>query len=287
MRRRTRRRTRLESPRERGAGKSSRAANCPPSYPPYTLSHTLARNHPYPPLPPPRSPPTRPSHPYTPSTPFALPAHPLFIVLSSPLRPPFLSAVPLPPPLCRRLESFRLPTPYKRSCCPFITTTPATTTTERPTPISIPRASFHPSFSTVHPSLLPSFGPSSLPATFDAQRPATFPSFLLFCSTSTAAILINALTLPLHNYARRRERGSNNTISRVYRELRALETMSPRVRRAIALRPFRFKDDRAAPEWRQELANKYRYRLCVCYRIRNCRRHIETHRESASKLSLV
>ncbi|KYM94442.1 hypothetical protein ALC62_14885, partial [Cyphomyrmex costatus] len=36
----------------RGAGKSSRAANCPPSYPPYTLSHTLARNHPYPPLPP-------------------------------------------------------------------------------------------------------------------------------------------------------------------------------------------------------------------------------------------
>lgn len=27
--------------RGRGAGKSSRAANCPPSYPPYTLSHTL------------------------------------------------------------------------------------------------------------------------------------------------------------------------------------------------------------------------------------------------------
>ncbi|KYN12868.1 hypothetical protein ALC57_14933, partial [Trachymyrmex cornetzi] len=47
----------------RGAGKSSRAANCPPSYPPYTLSHTLARNHPYPPLPPLCFPPTRPSHP--------------------------------------------------------------------------------------------------------------------------------------------------------------------------------------------------------------------------------
>ncbi|KYM78032.1 hypothetical protein ALC53_11499, partial [Atta colombica] len=47
----------------RSAGKSSRAANCPPSYPPYTLSHTLARNHPYPSLPPLCFPPTRPSHP--------------------------------------------------------------------------------------------------------------------------------------------------------------------------------------------------------------------------------
>lgn len=31
----------VESRGGRGAGKSSRAANCPPSYPPYTLSHTL------------------------------------------------------------------------------------------------------------------------------------------------------------------------------------------------------------------------------------------------------
>lgn len=67
----------MESSRERGASKSSRAANCPPSYPPYTLSLTLARNHPYPPLLPPRFPPTRPSHPthatHTPVLPSAWP----------------------------------------------------------------------------------------------------------------------------------------------------------------------------------------------------------------------
>lgn len=72
---------------ERGAGKSSRAANCPPSYPPYTLSHTLARNHPYPPLPPViRFPPTRLSHPTSHSSPpptTAL-AHLFIVLLASP-----------------------------------------------------------------------------------------------------------------------------------------------------------------------------------------------------------
>jgi len=131
----------------RGAGKSSRAANCPPSYPPYTLSHTLVRNHPYPPLPSLCFPPPRPSH----TVLFHTLAYP---TSSSPSSSSF-SSFSLPyffrpsrpfsrqPPLRRRHQSFRLPTPYKRSCCPFITTTPATTTTERPTaPTSFPTLPF-------------------------------------------------------------------------------------------------------------------------------------------------
>lgn len=48
--------------RGRGAGKSSRAANCPPSYPPYTLSHTLTVTTLIP-LPPWSPPPAGSSHP--------------------------------------------------------------------------------------------------------------------------------------------------------------------------------------------------------------------------------
>lgn len=137
-----------------------------------------------------------------------------------PLHRPPLPPLPPPPPVrpssrrpppCRRLESFRLPTPYKRSCCPFITTTPATTTTERPTPLACfhPRASFQSSFSTVRLSLslssfllhailscfLPfvpiypscTFPPSSFPPdTFDADRPRLF-LVSSFCSQCAAA----------------------------------------------------------------------------------------------------
>lgn len=139
-----------------------------------------------------------------------------------PLHRPPLPPLPPPPPVrpssrrpppCRRFESFRLPTPYKRSCCPFITTTPATTTTERPTPLACfhSRASFQSSFSTVRLSLfslslssflhailscfLPSvpiypsctFPPSSFPPdTFDADRPRLF-LVSSFCSQCAAA----------------------------------------------------------------------------------------------------
>lgn len=162
---------------------------------------------------------------FSPVLPLSLPLHrslpPLF-----PLTSPTALARPFSrqPPLRRRLQSFRLPTPYKRSCCPFITTTPATTTTERPTaPTSFPALPF-----VLH--RFPPFIPSSCllpPSTHPAR---VFPSFLpsvLF--SSTAAILINALTLPLHNYAcpLPDSGGSNNTISRVYRELLILATMSP------------------------------------------------------------
>lgn len=76
------------------------------------------------------------------------------------------------PPPCHRLESFRLPTPYKRSCCPFITTTPATTTTERPNPLAyhchpaLPFVLRFPPF--IPPFFLPSFPPC--PTIFDAHR---------------------------------------------------------------------------------------------------------------------
>lgn len=76
----------------------------------------------------------------------------------------------------------------------------------------------------------PPFIPSSCilpPSTH--PRPRVFPSFLRSVLKHRRAILINALTLPLHNYAcpRPDSAGSNNTISRVYRELLILGTMSP------------------------------------------------------------
>lgn len=171
---------------ERGAGKSSRAANCPPSYPPYTLSHTLARNHPYPPLPPPRSPPTRPSHPtrypLSSSSPAVSRGRLAHLSSSSSSRLP-TTLSPRPSALSlggspRRATASKaldyLP-PYKRSCCPFITTTPATTTTERPTPVTTPRFL---SSSAFHRSSLPPthrFPPAALTpystTTFDARRP--------------------------------------------------------------------------------------------------------------------
>lgn len=197
----------------RGAGKSSRAANCPPSYPPYTLSHTLDRNHPYPPLPPPRFPPTRPSHPTRYSTPPPSrrgPPRPVAHLLPSPSfsylftsRHPSPSALSLDGP--RRLESFRLPTPYKRSCCPFITTTPTTTTTEGPTRphflcySALPFVLRSPPCSTVQPPPPPA-PVARLPSERSSTRTTRDISFV-FSRERRAAILINALTLPLHNCA--------------------------------------------------------------------------------------
>lgn len=121
--------------------------------------------------------------PLTLHTPFSPPVPPLSLPLHRPPLPlppltltspaPLASSFSRQPPLRRRLQSFRLPTPYKRSCCPFITTTPATTTTERPPPPHyLLRAPFHPSpFSTVHPFFLPSTPPSTRTA-------RVFPSFL-------------------------------------------------------------------------------------------------------------
>lgn len=115
--------------------------------------------------------------PLTPHTPYSRLAY-LFIVPLPPSsslpyfsRPPLARPFSRQPPLRRRLQSFRLPTPYKRSCCPFITTTPATTTTERPTaPTSFPALPFilhrFPPF--IPPFYLP---PSTHPA-------RVFPSFL-------------------------------------------------------------------------------------------------------------
>lgn len=162
--------------------------------------------------------------PFSPVPPLSLPLHrpPLPLpplTLTSPA--PLASSFSRQPPLRRRLQSFRLPTPYKRSCCPFITTTPATTTTERPPPLSSPRSLS--SFTVFHRSSL-------LLAFYHLRRapPAYFLRFFVLFS-STAAILINALTLPLHNYACPfpDSSGSNNTISRVYRELLILGAMSP------------------------------------------------------------
>lgn len=126
--------------------------------------------------------------PFSPVPPLSLPLHrpPLPLpplTLTSPA--PLASSFSRQPPLRRRrLQSFRLPTPYKRSCCPFITTTPATTTTERPPPPHyLLRAPFHPSpFSTVRPFFSPS-------TTFDAHRPRI--SFVSsFCSQAPPRSLL-------------------------------------------------------------------------------------------------
>ncbi|KAL0105046.1 hypothetical protein PUN28_016582 [Cardiocondyla obscurior] len=112
---------------------------------------------------------------FSPALPLSLPLHrprpPLSLTSTASLARPFSRQ----PPLRRRLQSFRLPTPYKRSCCPFITTTPATTTTERPTATSFPALSSLSSFTVFHRSSL-------LPATFDAPPPATISFVSSFCS---------------------------------------------------------------------------------------------------------
>lgn len=104
------------------------------------------------------------------------------------------------PAMPPRLESFRLPTPYKRSCCPFITTTLP----------RLPRPKDQTVFSHFHPALLPfilrvfhRFIPpfcllSPLTSCTSVGVHILVSSFLF---SSAAAILINALTLPLHNYA--------------------------------------------------------------------------------------
>lgn len=96
----------------------------------YLISHPH-RNHPYPP-----------SSMVSSSSRFF--SHP---TRRSPPLPPFATSIFLfafsrcSPPRCR-LESFRLPTPYKRSCCPFITTTLATTTRPKLPPPCIVLFSF-------------------------------------------------------------------------------------------------------------------------------------------------
>lgn len=145
---------------------------------------------------------------------------PLTLHATRPSLPPAVAPIALrgPPPLCvvvlylfgsrhpatslpirpfsrrlppyHRLESFRLPTPYKRSCCPFITTTPTTTTTERPTAASPPplphflfchRAlSFHPSFSSMLRSSSPPLLPGHFPSTRAFLRHVPFVTFSSF-----------------------------------------------------------------------------------------------------------
>lgn len=190
----------------RGAGKSSRAANCPPSYPPYTLSHTLARNHPYPPLPL-RCAPTRPSHPTRaihprcppPSPPLHRPppSPPLSAsALSS--RPPFLSAATA----SKALDYLPLISARVAHLLPRLPRLPRPK--DQPPPLSS-HALFRPSFSTLHLYFLPA-------TTLDRLVPAVLPSFLRSVSKHLTAILINALTLLLHNYAHPLL-DSNNTIS--------------------------------------------------------------------------
>lgn len=113
--------------------------------------------------------------PFSPVPPLSLPLHrpPLPLpplTLTSPA--PLASSFSRQPPLRRRLQSFRLPTPYKRSCCPFITTTPATTTTERPPP---------PTISSALPFILhrfPPFIPSSCLLPPSTRTARVFPPFL-------------------------------------------------------------------------------------------------------------
>lgn len=146
----------------RGAGKSSRAANCPPSYPPYTLSHTLARNHPYPPLPPLRFPPTRPSHPTRAIHPRCPPLHrppsspPLSAALAS--RPPFLSAATA----SKALDYLPLISARVAHLLPRLPRLPRPK--DQPPPLS-PHALFRSSFSTLRPYFLPA-------TTFDVYRPS-------------------------------------------------------------------------------------------------------------------
>lgn len=167
--------------------------------------------------------------PFSPILPLSLPLHrPL-----PPLFPPYLARSPLPSSAALSLDSPRCAAASKAlDYLPLISARVAhllprlprlPRPKDQPPPNFLLRTPFRPSaFSTVHPYFLS-------PTTFVAHCPH-FPSFLpsvLF--SSTAAILINALTLPLHNYAcpLPDSGGSNNTISRVYRELLILGTMSP------------------------------------------------------------
>lgn len=129
--------------------------------------------------------------PFSPILPLSLPLHrplpPLF-PLTSPVPPPPLLSRPFSrqPPLRHRLQSFRLPTPYKRSCCPFITTTPATTTTERPTTPQLPSPHF--------PFVLqrfPPFIPSSYLLPPSSHTARTFLRFFLrLCSQAPPRSLL-------------------------------------------------------------------------------------------------
>lgn len=116
---------------------------------------------------------------------------PLFLVASRPTSSPparslFSRRTPAMPP---RLESFRLPTPYKRSCCPFITTTLPRLPRPKDQPsslTSIPRFSLSSfAFSTV----------SSLLSVFyhlrrRARRSVYTSSFLRFCSRALPRSLL-------------------------------------------------------------------------------------------------
>lgn len=97
-----------------------------------------------------------------------------------------------------------------------------------------------------------------LPTSYHLRRapPAYFLRFFVLFS-SAAAILINALTLPLHNCAcpLPDSGGSNNTISRVYREL-LIGTMSP-----CSASPRSIRLDLTAIE--RQLTNQHSRSYCV------------------------
>lgn len=142
-----------------------------------------------------------------PSTPVALRLAHLFIVLHplhplvpplSPLVRPFSSAATA----SKALDYLPLISARVAHLLPRLPRLPRPK--DQPPPLSS-HALFRPSFSTLHLYFLPA-------TTLDRLVPAVLPSFLRSVSKHLTAILINALTLLLHNYAHPLL-DSNNTIS--------------------------------------------------------------------------
>lgn len=151
----------------------------------YLISHPR-RNHPYPPSSAVSSS-SRFFSSYTTSD--RSPSPPSNLQLARPL-----AALPAPR---RRHESFRLPTPYKRSCCPFITTTLATATRDQPPPCCPPFFSassslfffsfrrLSPASSSVHaPPYNPVFHPPTTRCSFISSRARVTPRFSLHLTAS-------------------------------------------------------------------------------------------------------
>lgn len=147
----------------------------------------------------------------------------LFLVLFSPLPlPPSSPVLSLDSPRCaatsKALDYLPLISARVAHLLPRLPRLPRPK--DQPPPLPSPRSLS--SFTVFHRSSL-------LSASYHLRRapPAYFLRFFVLFS-STATILINALTLPLHNYAcpLPDSGGSNNTIRRVYRELLILGTMS-------------------------------------------------------------
>lgn len=151
----------------------------------YLISHPH-RNHPYPPSSVASSSSRFFSHPTRRSPPLPLSATSIFLFAFSRCSPP----------RCR-LESFRLPTPYKRSCCPFITTTLATTTRPKLPPpcvvlfsfLSLPYLRFVPS----------SFAP---PPTHFPSTPLVFVYFLPSYMTPRFSLHLTLLTVGVRHVYR-------------------------------------------------------------------------------------